>query len=231
MPRIGLHLVGLEREPVLVVDDLMIDPSELVEYAKREVQFTPADGPSGGYPGLRAPAPLNYVRALVQTLDPIVRNAFGLENAGLVRASCNLSMVTRQPGQLKPLQRVPHIDTTDPLQFAFLHYLCDSSFGGTAFYRHRATGFEVISPERLEAYDSARDSEIAGTAPPLDYIRGSTAFFEQTAAFEARFGRLLVYRSRVLHSGQIPSDAGFSSDPHKGRLTANMFVNYGIRSR
>jgi hypothetical protein len=231
MPKTALHMVGLEREPVLIIDDVIANPMELVDYAAREVQFAPADGPSGGYPGLRAPAPLNYVGALVKALDPVVREAFELENAGLVRASCNLSMVTRQPDQLKPLQRVPHIDTTDPLQFAFLHYLCDSSFGGTAFYRHRATGFEAITPERLDAYDEARDAEMVSAAPPSDYIRGSTAFFEQTAAFEARLGRLLVYRSRVLHSGQIPSDARFSSDPRDARLTANMFVNYGIRSR
>lgn len=222
-PAASLTLVGGEAEPVLRLDGLMRDPQALVEHAAREAVFAPVYGPDGGYPGLRAPAPLDYVESVVRALDPLVHRAFGLSGVRLARAECNYSLVTLGADMLAPSQRVPHIDTTYPLQFAFLHYLCAPELGGTALYRHRATGFEAITPERLERYEAARAVE--GEAPP-GYIAADTPHFEQTAAFDAAFDRLLVYRSRVLHSGLIARDAQLSSDPRRGRLTANIFLSY-----
>ena len=226
-PRASLHSVGREREPVLVIDGVMRRPDALVDYAATEVSFAPAGTPDGGYPGIRAPAPLNYVGALVRAMDPLVRRAFSLEGVALARAECNFSIVTTPRDRLMPLQRIPHVDTVDPLQFAFLHYLCDARFGGTAFYRHRATGFEALTPERSAIYDQARDRELAEAPPQAGYITGDTSLFERTAVFEARFDRLLIYRSRVLHSGHIDPRAALLPDARAGRLTANVFVNYG----
>ncbi len=58
------------------------------------------------------------------------------------------------------------------------------------------------------------------------YIVGDTEHYEQTATVEARFDRMLVYRSRLLHFGRIDSETTLSSDPRRGWLTANVFVNY-----
>jgi hypothetical protein len=226
-PRASLQRVGAEGEPVLTIDALMARPEALVDYAAQEVSFEPAGGPQGGYPGLRAPAPLDYVNAVVRGLDPLVREAFGLGSVKLARADCRLSMVTTPPGDLRPTQRVPHVDTYDPLQFAFLHYLCDARFGGTAFYRQRATGFEAITPERGETYVQSRDAVIG--AADADYIRTDTADYEQIGAVGACFDRLVVYRSRLLHSGLIPPGATLPADPRSGRLTANIFVGYAPR--
>lgn len=223
-PRASLLHVGAEREPVLVVDALMGNAAALVDFAAEEVAFEDAGGPEGGYPGLRAPAPLPYVNAVVRGIDPFVREAFGLGGVKLARAECRLSMVTLPPAALKATQRVPHVDTFDPLQFDFLHYLCDPSFGGTAFYRQRATGFETITPERGATFVEARDRVMSGAE--ADSIRSDTADYEQIGAVEARFDRLIVYRSRLLHSGLIPRGIDLPADPRRGRLTANIFVNY-----
>lgn len=221
---LSLERIGAEREPVLLVEGAMTRPDDLVEYAASEVAFEPVWGPSGGYPGVRAPAPLDYVEALVRALDPTIRRAFGLERAKLARAECSFSLVTLPPERLAPLQRIPHVDTTDPLQFALLHYLCDSRHGGTAFYRHRATGFETLTPERQAAYEALRASEIQDVAAA--YIDGDSRHYERTAAFDAAFDRILVYRSRIFHSGRIAADQALSADPRRGRLTANIFINY-----
>ena len=221
---VSVDPIGREGEPLLVVDGAMQRPETLVDYAATEVTFRPAWTASGGFPGLRAPAPLNYVGALVRSLAPIVEETFGLVRAKLARAECNFSLVTLRPGELMPLQRIPHADTADPLQFAFLHYLCGPGFGGTAFYRHRATGFETLRPERLAAFAAVRDGELAEAAP--GYIVGDTPHYERIASAEARFDRVIVYRSRTLHSGLIAPDAPLSADPRAGRLTANIFVNY-----
>jgi hypothetical protein len=224
--RFGFELrrIGREGEPVLSVDDVLRSPDALVDYAAEAVEFKPAWGPHGGYPGLRAPAPLNYVETLVRALDPAIQRAFGLSHVKLARAECNFSVVVLGEHQLAPLQQIPHVDTTDPLQFALLHYLCEPEHGGTAFYRHRATAWETLTPERQPRYEALRERELA--EQPAGYIRGDTAHYEQTAAFEARPNRLIIYRSRTLHSGQIPVDAPLDPDPRKGRLTANIFLNY-----
>jgi hypothetical protein len=219
--RFGFELrrIGREGEPVLSVDDVLRSPDALVDYAAEAVEFKPAWGPHGGYPG-----PLNYVETLVRALDPAIQRAFGLSHVKLARAECNFSVVVLGEHQLAPLQQIPHVDTTDPLQFALLHYLCEPEHGGTAFYRHRATGWETLTPERQPRYEALRERELA--EQPAGYIRGDTADYEQTAAFEARPNRLIIYRSRTLHSGQIPVDAPLDPDPRKGRLTANIFLNY-----
>lgn len=220
-PAARLSQLGREGEPLLCLDGLMRAPEALIDYAARETQFAPVHGPEGGYPGIRAPAPLDYVEAVVRALDPVVRDAFGLGAVRLGRAECNFSLVTLASEDLAPSQRVPHIDTTDPLHFAFLHYLCGPDQGGTGFYRHRATGYEAITPAREARYQAIRATE---PAPAPGYIQGDTPEFERIGAADAAFDRLLVYRSRQLHSGLV-AGAG-SSDPRKGRLTANIFLSY-----
>lgn len=219
------YLIGREREPLLQIDDLLLAPDSLVEFAATDAHFAPAYGPDGGYPGIRADAPLDYVDAVVLALDPVVRAAFGLGNVRLGRAECSLSLVTLPSDSLVASQRAPHTDTTYPLQFAFLHYLCPSSFGGTAFYRHRQTGFETLTPERLDAYHSVRRREEAEESA-TGYIVSDTEHFEQVAAIAAKPNRLVVYRSRLLHSGLVAPGAQLPADPRSGRLTGNIFVTY-----
>ena len=222
----SLDLVGNEKEPVVTVDKLLRNPGALVDFAEREVEFTPAWTTNGGYPGVRAPAPVNYANKLVRALSPLIDKAYSLGPLKPVRADCYLSMVTLKPDQLAPLQSIPHIDIADPLRFAFLHFLCDDHFGGTSFYRHRSTGFETINSQQETEYLKARDQELADKGPLAEYISGDTTHYEKTATIAARQNRVLIYRSQLLHSGQIPPDMNFSSDPRKGRLTANVFVTY-----
>ena len=223
---IAVERVGRDGEPIMRIEGALDAPQSLVDFAADEVEFAPAWTEHGGYPGVRAPAPLDYVGKLVRRLDPEIRAAFGLADVKLGRADCNLSMVTLTERDLTPLQRVPHIDTTYGLQFAILHYLCRPEHGGTAFYRHRATGFEAITPERIEDYERARDAELRGRGEPARFIDGDSEHYEQIGAVEAAFDRVAVYRSRLLHSGRIPPGRTPSADPRTGRLTANIFLTY-----
>ena len=223
---LSLERIGREREQVLSVERALSQPDALVEYAAREVAFAAAWTERGGYPGVRAPAPLNYVGSLVRALDPVIRRAFGLTQVKLARAECNFSMVTQPPELLKPLQRIPHVDTADPLQFAILHYLCGPEHGGTAFYRHRATGFEMLTAERVAPYERVRDRELRKLSAVPSYIVSDSEQYRRIAAFEAAFDRVLIYRSRTFHSGLIPASSTLSNDPRTGRLTANIFLNF-----
>lgn len=223
-PETTIEMVGRERQPVIALDGLMSRPDELVRFASDQAGFTTEM--AGLYPGVRAPLPLDYVRAVVRRIDPLIRDAFALCDVRLVKADCVYSLVTRAPEELAPFQRIPHIDTTHPLHFAALHFLCDEQFGGTAFYRQRATGFETITPDRETAYERARDQQFAGSASPPRYIGVQDGWHERTALLPARYDRMLVYRSNALHSGHIPDARVLSADPRAGRLTANIFIGY-----
>jgi len=224
-PRVMVSPVGTEREPVLLVEDLLNDPAALIDYATWEVAFTPAGNPDGGYPGVRAPAPLNYVEAVVRALSPIIERVFGLRNVALSNAECNFSLTTTPPEQLTVQQRTPHIDTVYPLQFALLHYLCDPDFGGTSFYRHRTTGFETLDEDREATYYAVRKGELSEEAPPQRYVGDDTSHYARIGGCDARLNRMAIYRSCLLHSGHI-SDKPLVANPRTGRLTANIFVNY-----
>lgn len=214
--------IGQEREPLLQADGVLTHPGALID-AAATCRFDPAYGPAGGYPGLRSALPEAYIRAVVNALVEPLANAFALGPVKPVSAQGAFSLVTLPPGALLPPQRAPHVDSVHPMQFAILHYLCDGAHGGTAFFRHRATGFEVLSAARLPAYTARR----AGEGTPDGYADGDDPWFVETARVDARMNRLVVYRSAVLHSGIVSAPDRLSPDPRDGRLTANVFVTLG----
>ena len=215
--------IGAERAPLIRIDGATTDPQALVDFACNAVAFAPVAG--NLYPGLRAPMPLDYVRAMATRLDPLVRRVYALGDARLVRAECFFSIVATPAAQLVPLQTVPHIDTSDPLHFATVHYLCPPHFGGTAFFRQLSTGYEAITPDREAAWDRARDAALA-VHRPTTYPSAGTPDHVRVAAIPAAFDRLILYRSNSLHAGIIDPDVAHPADPRPGRLTATMFLAY-----
>jgi hypothetical protein len=217
------YSVGREREPVLVIDNVLSDPQALVE-AAAATEFSPLKPGGNFYPGVRAPAPRAYARNVLAGLRPLIGHVFGPAATGEARVSCALSLMTLAPAALVVAQRLPHFDTADGGQLAVLHYLCGPDHGGTAFYRHRSTGFETISSPRLAGYVATLEQEVAVAPPAQDYAAGDTPLFEQIGHVGAAFDRLVVYRSRLLHSGDPGPARAFSSDPRRGRLTVNTFL-------
>lgn len=223
-PRVEILRVGQERSPVLIIDDLMSGAERLVDFAAETAVLAPVKAGINFYPGVRAPAPPGYVQALVTALRPYLAETFGVAPDGKAHVTCALSMATLPADQASLVQRLPHIDTTSPSQLAILHYLCGPPHGGTAFYRHRATGFETIDPARAQAYLGALQHEMAaGPRRGEGYIVASNALFEQTAVVEPAFNRVVVYASNLLHAGVLPGLPA-SANPRQGRLTANTFL-------
>lgn len=220
---IDVLAIGAERAPLIRIDGATTDPGVLVDFACNAVTFAPVA--DNLYPGVRAPMPLAYVRAMVLRLDPLIRRVYALEQVRLARAECFFSIVATPPADLVPLQTVPHIDTSDPLHFATVHFLCPASFGGTGFFRQLSTGFETISPDREAVWDRARDAMLA-THRGHGYPSSDSIDHVQIAAVPAAFDRLILYRSNALHSGIIDPAIEHPADPCTGRLTATMFVAY-----
>jgi hypothetical protein len=219
-PSIAKLSIGRENAPLLVIDNAVPDPQALVELAATKI-YNPVDN---YYPGVRAKAPLSYQQLLLQQFGNLFRDFFGIPGA-LRFTGCQFSIVTRNHAELDELQRIPHIDSTSYRELAVVHYLFKSDLGGTAFYRHRATGYEIIDDARKFEYFQRVQREAAGPdKPAVAYISGDTPLYEQIGCQDARFNRMLVYRRNSLHSGNL--GPGFVADPNPrtGRLSVNAFL-------
>jgi hypothetical protein len=210
--------IGTEAEPLIVIDGFANDPDALRSAAAQ----TPF-GPAGAhYPGLCARLPESYL----QDQLPIVARGLGRDFGSCRRirvVDAQFSIVTISPDALDIRQRVPHFDAYGRDRIALIHYLSPEHRDGTAFFRHRRTGFETIDETRAPEYFAQLASEVEAM-PPAGYIAEDTALFERTALVEAEYNRALLYRSYVLHSGAIARDAILSADPALGRLTVTAFL-------
>lgn len=212
---------GNEQEPVAVIDGFSSHFEQLYAAAAR-ANFMKA---GAAYPGIRAALDPQYLSERGAILSEIVQNIFGFTR-GLHCDSCDYSIVTLMPEELSNAQRIPHYDASDSKLLAFMHYMLEPETGGTAFYRHRATGFEAITTDRQAEYRLTLKAEEADMKPmPPEYIYGDNDQFEMIGEIESRPNRIIIYRGRILHSGSIPNNMHFSSDPHVGRLTINGFLS------
>jgi len=220
--RIEKRTFGKEAATLLVIDNLVADPDRLVRRAAIR-----AFGSNGKYfPGTRSEAPTNYRLFLESVLNPLLPEHFGIPSGRFRFSMCHYSLVSTPPDALNFMQRIPHIDSVDKDGMACVHYLFRGNWGGTAFYRHRQTGFEYIDQARRETYFRQLEVESQGPdAPAPGYINGDTALFEQTAKADAVFNRILVYRRNSLHSGCIDNDNVPPADPVAGRLSVNCFFD------
>ncbi len=212
--------IGTEGNPIAIVDGFHPDPFRLRADAIA-ASFEPA---LFHYPGVRAPLPDDYFAAVRPALTAALRQVFG-HSAGITLLDASFSIVTTPPGRLSLGQCLPHVDAIEPNRVALVHYLDPAGGDGTAFFRHRATGYESLDPERGPHYRERLNEELRLVLPPRAYPVGDSALFEQVAAAEARFNRAVIYRSALLHSGAISTDSPLSADPATGRLTITAFMS------
>lgn len=218
--KITVERLGREGEPLVIIDNFTGQPERL-----RAMGMAAQYHPAGvDYPGRRALADPSYLDLRRELMMQVMARVFGLSQS----INCEIaafSLVTLPPDQLSLRQRIPHHDHSDAGRVAIMHYLDGPQSGGTAFYRHRRTGFEAITPAREAAYAAAlAEDEREYGPPPPGYPLGDSAAYEQIGAVEAHVDRLALYRGRQLHSGIIPDPAALSDDPGVGRLTINMFL-------
>lgn len=216
---IAARRIGAEGEPVVIVDGFHSDPAGLRAAAVAR-RFVPAER---HYPGSRALLPDDYLAAIRPVVATVLRDVFGFGRS-MAWLDASFSMVTIAPAALSVVQRMPHFDAVQPGRIALVHYLAEGD--GTAFYRHRSTGFETIDEARAPIYFARLNAELrAHGAPGAAYIHDSDTLFERVALIDARPNRAILYRSALLHSGAIKPDTPLSDDPARGRLTVTAFLD------
>lgn len=212
---------GQEREPVIIIDNFSAQLPGLIA-AGRSANYERVEG----YPGIRSHiAPKSFVAGTARSsiLARAVRTEFDASQIHF--ETCAFSIVTLQPEELSANQRIPHFDEARSHVVAFVHYLDTPSDAGTAFYRHNRTGFETVTPERLDAYiegKKADDDEFG--PPPAAYHTGSSPRYESIGSIEAAPDRLIAYRGRQLHSGNITTLPPRTNAQSQGRLTITGFL-------
>ncbi|WP_423603618.1 DUF6445 family protein [Sphingomonas sp. MS122] len=218
-PEIIARRIGAEQQPIAIVDGFHPDPDTLCD-AACAASFGPAPR---HYPGIRAELPADYFAQVRPALTTVLRDVFGApRQIDLLDAS--FSIVTAPPATLTPAQRLPHVDAVARGRIALVHYLSRDHGDGTAFFRHRTTGYETIDEARSADYLARLEAELRGSAPPAGYLNGDTELFAEIARVEARYNRAVIYRSALLHSGAISPDARLDPDPATGRLTVTAFL-------
>lgn len=215
---------GEEQTPVVIIDNFAADTGDVIRYAKNSVNFAPDDS---FYPGSRARPPNAYLQEIVRAIAPLLGKVYSVPRDRRLQVNGYYSLVATPPGNLQLLQRIPHCDSHHKYYFAVTHYLNPHDFGGTGLYRHRPTGFEKITEERVEKYESANAAFFrANGEPPPDYFTESTDHFEFMLGIDYRPNRLVAYPGCLLHSGLIDPERDISADPATGRLTANFFFDF-----
>jgi hypothetical protein len=149
-PNVSVRKMGREGEPLVIIDGFSGMTGELLE-AGYAASYQHA---GASYPGIRSWADPSYLDRRRDLMMQIMSRVFGFTKGVRLDAS-TFSLVTLGEHELHPLQRIPHYDHSSGEVIAIMHYLLGSESGGTAFYRHRRTGFETVTPDREDAYNAA----------------------------------------------------------------------------
>lgn len=219
----AVERIGSSDQSLVAIEGFLDSPQTAIDAAVLQdfARITPQ------YPGIRAPLGEAVCRAWLAQLAPRLDHWFGDGEAPRGRPwamQAWFSLVTSPPHALAPIQRLPHVDGTDPRQIAMMLYLHNTGHGGTAFFRHRATGLSSLTTESWPRYAAAVQDEVARAGlPPAAYPTDGAPHFERIHVAEGRFNRAVFYRGNILHSGVIDNAAPLSADPREGRLTINAF--------
>ncbi|MFC4314129.1 DUF6445 family protein [Steroidobacter flavus] len=217
--RVGRH--GIK---VSVIDNVLNDPHGLAALGFSQSY---AEDRSNLYPGIRAAMPDSFSISFRAWLTPILQRNDMLESHLVIARDVSFfSVVTTASKDLLSLQRIPHYDSTDSNLLAAVIYLCGPRFSGTAFYRHRRTGYEEITEENVSNYQLALNSDLRMYGPPQqDYINGDSPMFEAVFANELKFNSAIVYPARILHAARIEKGFKPPKDQSEWRLTVTALLH------
>ena len=214
----------------VVVDDFLLNPDELVEYAREHrdnfIQQERA------YPGLILPVEIELLSVIKRFVRLEMSRCFGFLR-GDIKLDAQLALTTLIPDELSWIQRLCHTDprlAPERRNFASVLYLFDQpDLGGTGFYRWKDTEFwEKMSAMQIQDPDAGLEilqERFQMFRDPPCYITESNAAAELLDMAPARFNRLIFYPGDLPHSAYINKPELLSSDPVKGRLTLNCFVS------
>jgi len=214
-----LSVIGHDRVEIVEVPDFFTAPETLVRGAE-SLAFAHINP---HYPGIRAEVEEELLQALCRAVSDLSAAMLKTPKTEWIGQAW-YSIVTQPPEALTPIQRLPHFDGFDEMQWAVMIYLHRTPHGGTAFYRHKTTGFEQITEARYPEYKSKLESDVQNYGlPASQYPESGAPMFERIGQSKGDYNSMTLYPGTVLHSGIIDNHAPLSPEPNHGRLTINGF--------
>jgi len=218
--------IGNGQIAVVVADDVSEDAGETLRVQAQRENF----GQDGAtfYPGVRANLPERYVRSVMESLAHTFYEVYKVPRHLKPKIKQAVySLLTIPASALDPLQRIPHFDNTSPYSFAVLHYLAEGEHGGTGFYRHTPTRLErVYEVDKEDYFRKASDFLSAQKNQTADYITDSNDHYALYYKIPYQTDRLAIYPGNLLHSAIVNPEQDISGDSRRGRLTANIFIDF-----
>ena len=107
-------------EQVYIIDDFLLNPQAVTDFAHQHAYFNPVGMDGTFYPGKREQMPAPYVRVLEQLLNQTGYPFTAGQGPQRVTKSM-LSLVTLKAAELTEVQKMPHIDSSNSHAFASVH--------------------------------------------------------------------------------------------------------------
>jgi hypothetical protein len=222
-PRIEIVPIA-GRHVCYVIDDALLNPEALVEYAAAHAGDFVESG-HNAYPGPELRMPEAFSAQLDAFFASHLRARFDVRRTE--RRYSRLAITATPPDRLSPAQSICHVDrlSVEPrhrIVASVLYLFRDPDLGGTAFYAPKHPP-EVILPLIVDSGRLSPAEFEAKYGIGTGYMTASNAWFEKLASVPARYNRLIFYEGTVFHSGEIAHPERLVRDPRRGRLSLNGF--------
>lgn len=207
-----------------VIDDALLDPDALVDFAARHSGDF-AEAGHNAYPGPELRMPDAFSAQLDAFFAAHLRRLFDVRRTE--RMYSRLAITATPPERLAPSQSICHIDrlSVEPrhrIVASVLYLFRDERLGGTSFYGPKHPP-ERILPMIAAAGQLDAAAFQARYGIDTGYMTESNAWFEKLQTVPARYNRMIVYEGTLFHSGEIAHPELLSRDPRAGRLSLNGF--------
>jgi len=200
-----------DNDVIYVIDNFLSEPEDIVSFACKTAYFNPPGKDGTLYPGIRDLMPRPYEACLQELLNDLFESEVYIHR-------CMLSLITIPDEELNEFQSLPHVDSLEDCQYASVHYLCDSQYGGTSIYKHIPSGDIKITPKNVQLMQDALSNN-----KQRGYLTNNNDLFKSVFSIEAKFNRIVIYPSNLLHCADINKSKSISADPKRGRLTVASF--------
>ncbi|WP_064435778.1 DUF6445 family protein [Pseudoalteromonas neustonica] len=211
---------------VYIIDDFLLDAASVINFAYNIAYFNPMFSDNSYYPGKRDNMPQPYLDLLQtffqNTMLPVLE--LGNDYSATVH-KCLLSLITCEPSSLLLEQKIPHIDSCDGDDYAFVHYLSPAELGGTSIYKYTPENLIQFSEEHRYLLEHMMPKVENSQEEHHGYINSTTSLFEQVLTIKAKFNRLVIYQGNLLHSANITCTKSYSNNPKQGRLSIASFAS------
>ena len=207
-----------------VVDDALLDPGRMVDYAVAHRERFEVTG-HNAFPGPELRMPDEISAHLDSFFARHIRALLAARRT--IRMYSRLSLVTRAPDALEPRQWIAHRDRFDVppeecVGASVLYLFEDERLGGTNFFAPRRSAFETdVMVHESGTLPREVFARKYGVAP--GYMNESNAWFERVLSVPPRYNRAIFYDGSLFHCSHVPAPERLSEDPSQGRLTLNGF--------